>query len=288
MMITALSHELDISISALCEILKLPRSTYYYKNKEYQEDIVLVSHISDIFKDNHRSYGTRRIKVGLSNMDYHVSRRKIARIMNQENLVSKYTKSRFKPSQTESVKTEYKNVVNQEFDGRSEREVMVSDTTYFKINGKWYYLCIMLDLCGRFLEGFAASQSKDASLAHKAILSIKGDLRDIDIFHSDKGSEFLNKLIDRALRAFDIKRSTSGKGNVFDNSVAEAMFKTIKTEFIEGKTFKCLDDFNNQFSNWVKWYNFRRFHSSLDYLTPDEYRDLEKKKKGGLKCIKSA
>jgi transposase InsO family protein len=287
-MIKALSHEFDISISALCEIFGMARSTFYYKNKGFQEDIALVTSIKSIFENNHQSYGTRRIKVGLSNEGNRVSRRRIARIMDQEKLVSKHTKSRFKPSETESVKTEHKNVVNQEFDGRSEREVLVSDTSYFKIDGKWHYLCIMLDLCGRFLEGFAASQSKDAHLAHKAILSIKGDLRDIGIFHSDKGSEFLNKLIDRALRAFDIKRSTSGKGNVFDNSVAESMFKTIKTEFIEGKTFKCLYDFNNQFSNWVKWYNFRRFHSSLDYLTPDEYRDLEKNKKGGSKCLKSA
>jgi transposase InsO family protein len=266
----------------------MSRSTYYYKNNVFQEDPMLVSSIKKIFKKSLKSYGTRRIKVELSNKDKQVSRRRIARIMDQENLVSEHTKSKFKPSGTKPVMTEHKNIVNQEFDNRCEREVIVSDTTYFMINGKWHYLCIMLDLCGRFLEGFAASQSKDASLAHKAILSVKGDLRDIDIFHSDKGSEFLNKLIDRTLLAFEIQRSTSGKGNVYDNSVAEAMFKTIKKEFIKNKTFSSLDDFNNKFSKWVKWYNFDRIHSSLNYKSPDEYRKLKREKTGDLTCLESA
>jgi transposase InsO family protein len=265
----------------------MSRSTYYYRNNAFQDDPELVTSIKDIFKKSSKSYGTRRIKVELSKKDNQVSRRKIARIMNQENLVSNHTKSKYKPSETEPVKTEHKNIVNQEFDNRSEREAIVSDVTYFKIKDKWHYLCIMLDLCGRFLEGYEISKSKDATLAQKALLSIEGDLRDIGILHSDKGSEFVNKLIDRTLRAFEIQRSTSGKGNVYDNSVAESMFKTIKTEFIAENTFSSLDDFNKRFSKWVKWYNFERIHSSLNNMSPDEYRKMKKNKAGGLTCSKT-
>jgi transposase InsO family protein len=264
----------------------MSRSTYYYKNNVFQEDPELISSIKGIFEDNFKSYGTRRIKVELSKNNKQVSRRRIARIMRQENLVSKHTKSKYKPLETEAVQSEHKNIVNQEFDNRSERDVIVSDVTYIMINGEWHYLCIMLDLCGRFLESYEISKSKDATLVHKALLSIKGDLRDIDILHSDKGSEYLNKLIDRTLGAFDIQRSTSGKGNVYDNSVAESMFKTIKTEFVDKNTFSSLEDFNNRFPEWVEWYNFRRIHSSLNNMSPDEYRKL--KKAGGLTCLKSS
>jgi len=282
-MIMALSKELDISISALCRILKLPHSSFYYKAKGFQLNEDLVNKTEEIFTENEGSYGTRRIKVKLQEKGYRVSRRKLARIMAFNGLVSCYTKPSFRPSQTESVHTECPNIVNREFDNRAEREVMVSDTTYLRINGKWHYLCIMLDLCGRFLDGYAVRASKGAKLTEEALLSIKCDLREIEIFHSDKGSEFLNKLIEKVLLAFDIKQSTSRKGNAYDNAVAEAMFKTIKTEFVRNRNFESLEQFNREFAKWVHWYNNVRIHSSLGYLTPAEFRA---KKRGEMyeKC----
>jgi putative transposase len=278
-LIRALAKEHDVSISALCGIFKMPRSSFYYKHVSFQEDSELVSSTKDIFVKNDGIYGARRIKVKLSELGYNVSRSRIRRIMTNEGLVSKYTKTSFRPSSTNSIKTDHPNVVKQEFDNRDEREVLVSDTTYLRINGQWHYLSIISDLCGRYIEGYASSSSKDAELTKKAILSIKGDLREIGIFHSDKGCEFLNKLVDKMLRAFEIRRSTSGKGNVYDNAVAEAMFKTIKTEFVKNRIFTNLDEFNREFSAWVVWYNNERIHSSLGYLTPGEYRKQKKDKK---------
>jgi transposase InsO family protein len=285
----ALSKEHNISISALCKILKMPRSSFYYQNRGVQSDERLVSLVNDIFKDSGDNYGSRKIKVELSKYDYQVSRSRIRRIMDFEGLVSNYTKTSFRPQKTRSVSSEYPNIVNREFDNRAEREVMVSDTSYVQIQGKWHYLCIMVDLCGRYIEGYSAGCSKDATLTQKAILSIKGDLRDIGILHSDKGSEYLNKLIDKTLRAFDIQRSTSSKGDPYDNSVAEAMFKIIKTEFVKNRTFGSLDDFKNGLADWVNWYNNKRIHSSLGYLTPAEYRKQRKdSKKDGFHAKKKA
>lgn len=279
MLIMALSKEHNISISALCKRFKMPRSSFYYQHRGFQHDERLVETVIDIFKSNGDNYGARKIKVELSKHDYQVSRSRIRRIMDFEGLVSNYTKTSFRPQNTKSVSSEYPNIVNREFDNREEREVMVSDTSYVQIQGKWHYLCIMVDLCGRHIEGYSAGCSKDAALTQKAIFSIKGDLRDIGILHSDKGCEYLNKLIDKTLRAFDIQRSTSGKGDPYDNSVAEAMFKIIKTEFVKNRTFASLDDFNKGFASWVDWYNNKRIHGSLGYLTPVEYRKQRKESK---------
>jgi transposase InsO family protein len=284
MLISALAKEHNVSIGALCTIFKMARSSYYYKNIERQEDSELVSLCKVIFKKNDSNYGARKIKVELSKHDYQVSRSRIRRIMKSEGLVSSYTKPRHRPSNTESVKIDYPNIVNREFDNRYEREVIVSDTTYLRISGKWHYLCIMLDLCGRYLEGFCADHTKDATLAKRAILAMKGDLRDIGILHSDQGSEFINKLVDKTLRAFDIQRSTSGKGDVYDNSVAEAMFKIIKTEFVKKRVFHSLEEFNREFSSWVDKYNNERIHGSLGYLTPDEFRKKKKEEKSDELC----
>jgi putative transposase len=272
MLIKALAKEHNISISALCKTFGMARSSFYHKGVVRQEDNNLVALVKDIFKDNYKSYGTRRIKEELSKVERRVSRPRIARIMAQEGLVSNYTRTKFKPANTDSTECEHINIVNQEFDNSDEREVIVTDTTYVWIDDKWHYLCVMLDLCGRHLSGYAVDSSKDATLAQRALLSMKCDYRDIGILHSDKGSEFVNKLIDKTLRAFDILRSTSGKGNVFDNSVAESMFKTIKTESLKNKVFHSLEEFDQYFAKWVDWYNNKRIHSSLGYLTPEEFR----------------
>jgi putative transposase len=278
MLIMSLSHEHKISISALCKKFKMSRSSFYYQKRGFVYDEKLVSLIKHIFEHSEANYGARRIKVGLSAESHEVSRRKIRQIMALEGLRSNHTKSSYKPQTTQSVKSESPDLVNQEFDGRSEYEVMVSDTTYIQINGVWNYLCIVLDLCGRFLDGFSVGQTKDATLAQSAIFSVKCDLRKIGIFHTDKGSEFVNKLMDKTLRAFGIKRSTGKTGVAYDNAVAESMFKTIKIEFVKGRSFKSLEQFSHEFSDWVNKYNNERYHSSLDYLTPAEYRRQMKEK----------
>jgi transposase InsO family protein len=253
----------------------MSRSSFYYQNTPRREE-ALIALTKRLFEDSEQNYGTRKLKVDLAKHNHKVSRRRIARFMACEGLVSSYTKTKYRPSGTESVKADYPNIVNQEFDNREEREVIVSDTSYIWINDKWQYLCIMLDLCGRFLEGSCASETKDATMTQRAILSIKGDLRDIGILHSDKGSEYINNLMDKTLRAFDIIRSTSGKGNAYDNAVAESMFKIIKTEFVKDRKFHSLEEFTQEFTKWVVRYNYKRTHGSLGYLTPAEYRKQRK------------
>ncbi len=92
--------------------------------------------------------------------------------------------------------------------------VIVSDLTYVNVDGKWNYICTIIDLYNREIVGYAASKNKDAKLVKKAINSINYDLSKIILFHADRGNEFKNQMIDDVLETFDIRRSLSAKGTL--------------------------------------------------------------------------
>ena len=164
--------------------------------------------------------------------------------------------------------------MQREFDGRRQYEVVVSDLTYVKIAGQWRYLCLLLDLCGRKILGSAVGSKKDAKLVETAFYSVQADLRQINIFHTDRGSEFKNLVIEQLLQAFGIERSLSARGTPIDNAVAESMYNIIKTEFIFGMEFADLAEFKLLWFDYVNWYNNIRIHSSLNYLTPQQWHNL--------------
>lgn len=192
--------------------------------------------------------------------------------MNELGLVSNYTVAQFKVNKTPVNNDKIDNEVNREFNNRKYLEVVVSDLTYVRVAGKWNYVCILLDLHNREIIGFSAGARKDAVLVYKAFSTVKYKLDDISIFHSDRGNEFKNNTIEGLINTFSIKRSLSKKGCPYDNAVAEATFKVFKTEFVYPNTFDTLEQLNLELFDYVNWYNNIRIHSSLNYLTPKEYK----------------
>ena len=156
-----------------------------------------------------------------------VSRHHIGRIMKEEGLVSSYTVAQFKPFKSKVNEEPVKNIPNRAFNHQAELAVVVSDLTYVRVNGKWNYVCLFVDLFNREIIGHSAGANKTAELVYKALLSISRPLHLIETFHTNRGSEFKNQLVDDALETFGIQRSLSMKGCPYDNAVAEAMFKVM-------------------------------------------------------------
>lgn len=256
----------------MCKVLKIPRSTYYYESKQKPDETALTVDIVDVFKSSRNNYGTRKIKIELSKLDYQVSRRRIGRIMKQEGLVSRYTVAQFKPHIDKCNESKVENLLNRKFDEQPYLNAVVSDLTYVRVGMSWNYICVIVDLFNREIIGFSAERNKDSALVAKAFATIKTNLENIKVFHTDRGNEFKNQVIDETLEAFHICRSLSMKGCPYDNAVAEATFKIIKTEFVQGQRFKTLDDLKCQLGDYVNWFNNHRIHSSLGYLTPNKYR----------------
>lgn len=267
------------SVSALCDVLQFSRSTYYYESKARESDEdELTSHIVRIFRESRQNYGTRKIKVELKKKKWNVSRRRIGRIMNEQGLVSKYTIAQYKPSKSTCNESNTANVLNRKFDQDEELKVVVSDLTYVRVEQRWHYICILVDLFNREIIGCSAGPQKDAELVSRAFASVPYDLRKIQMFHTDRGSEFKNRLIDEALQTFDIQRSLSLKGSPYDNAVAEAMFNVIKTEFVKGTTFESQAELDLELFDYVHWFNHIRIHGTLGYLSPMEYKSQHLKK----------
>ncbi len=258
----------------MCAVLQIPRSTYYYEAKirDTQEEEELTNVIVKIFKDSRNIYGQRKIKKELAKQGWQVSRRRIGRIMKEQGLVSKYTVAQYKPKKTTVNESEIGNALNREFHQDKALKVVVSDLTYVRVQQKWYYICVLVDLYNREIIGHSAGPHKDAALVHRAFATVNYNLNLLELFHTDRGSEFKNKLMDEALDTFGIVRSLSDKGTPYDNAVAEATFKTIKTEFVSGRVFTSQQELDLELFDYVNWFNNIRIHGSLDYLTPNEYR----------------
>lgn len=257
----------------MCNVLQLPRSTYYYEATQRPNEDDITSDILRIFQESRQNYGARKIKHELKKLGKTVSRRRIGRIMKEQGLVSAYTVAQFKPHSERPNESQYANELNREFTQNEALSVVVSDLTYVRANKKWHYICVFVDLFNREIIGYSAGSNKDALLVYRALASIKSDLHKIRMFHTDRGNEFKNKLIDDALETFSIQRSLSMKGCPYDNAVAEATFKIIKTEFVKGKQYESLEELTREFHDYVHWFNHIRIHSTLGYVSPVDYKN---------------
>ena len=262
------------SVTELCEYLGIKRNSYYYKESPRKRDHDRIRVIKETFEHNKGVYGLEKLYIALHKKGVSIGRKKLSQIMKEENLVSKYVQRR-KPRSADSLvnKDKIDNKINREFTDRKPLEVVASDLTYVDINHKWNYICLLIELSHREIIGYAAGENKDAELVKKAWLSVKKDIRDISIFHTDRGSEFKNDEIDRILNIGNIERSLSRPGKPIDNAVCESMYDIVKTEFVFGEHFKDTEDLQNKLGSWVWWYNNERLHSSLGYKTPVESRE---------------
>lgn len=242
----------------------------YYKYVVKKVNVHLENEVIKIFNKNRKVYGARKIKKKLVNNN--ASRRRIRTIMEKYSLKSKYTLKQYKHHKPKVNEEEIPNERDRNFDNRALFEVVVSDLTYIRVKSSWHYICTIIDLYNREIVGFSVGKNKTALLVKKAFYNISAPLNKIEIFHTDRGSEFKNQVIDEIITTFGIKRSLSKKGCPQDNAVAESTYNIIKTEFAYGETFNSLEELEAEFFDYVNWYNNERIHGTLDYLTPKEYK----------------
>lgn len=257
----------------MCRVLNVPRSTYYYESKAKESTDEITPKVIEIFKASRNNYGTRKIKIELKKQGIIASRRKIGQIMKANGLVSNYTVAQYKPHESKCNESKVANELNREFDTETPYAAVVSDLTYVRVKNTWNYICLLIDLYNREIIGYSAGPNKDANLVYQAFASVKNRLDSITLFHTDRGNEFKNKLIDGVLDTFKIKRSLSMKGCPYDNAVAEATFKIIKTEFAKNYCFESLDELKLKLADYVNWFNNFRIHSTLGYLSPRQFKD---------------
>ena len=259
-----------------CRILGVPRSTSYrmlaHPPRPKAPDPIEPD-VLGAFEASRGGYGARRLKVALERAGIAASRRRICRIMRENGLASAYSgrapRGGARPAQPPSAD----NVLARGFDGHAPRTHVAADLTYVRAGGSWCYVCLLVDLYNREIVGCSCGRRKDARLVKAAFSNVAFPLTAIEVFHSDRGSEFCNGEVDALLSAFGIERSVSRPGNPCDNAVVESTNRALKRELVRGRAFPSEDRLRTELFDWVNWYNNCRLHSTLGYMTPVGFRE---------------
>ena len=164
------------------------------------------------------------------------------------------------------------NTLDRDFTSSLLGEKWVSDITYISIGKQWNYLTTIIDLADRKVVGWSLSEDMTTeNTVYKAWINAR-NTRSISnnlIFHSDRGVQYTSKKIVNLLNANGkVTQSMSRKGNCWDNAVAESFFKTIKYECLNRYSFENSNKLYRCINQYIEWYNTKRIHSALDYMTP--------------------
>lgn len=252
----------------------------YYKwlttpvsNREIENEQLMV-HIKKAFKESNGVYGYRNIHKDLKESGITVNKKRVARLMSIARLygVGTYKKPQHKAG---SIHKAHPNHLQQCFIASSPNESWVSDITYIRTHEGWLYLATVIDLFSRKVIGYSTSHRQTTDLIvnalKSAVLRVK-KANDKVILHSDQGSQYSSYEYITFLKRHNIIPSMSRRGNCYDNAVAESFFKTLKKELVRKHVFLTREIAASKIFEYIEmFYNPKRRHSYLGYISPNEF-----------------
>lgn len=277
----------EYPITAQCEMLDVSESGYFSwlkrePSQRSQEDSQLKPVIRQAWDASQQSYGVPRIYLDLQDQGLPVGRNRVARLMREIGIQGKtIRKKRPKTTLSNPNHAAAPNHLNREFAPGPEtvNQVWISDITYIDTEEGFLYLAGIMDLHSRQLVGLAMDDQMPTSLVTSA-LDMALFQRQISpennalMFHSDRGSQYTSHRFQETLSEYGIKASMSRVGNCWDNAPMESFWATLKRECAD-KPFASFDEARSKiFSYIMGFYNQRRRHSSLGYLSPVLYENL--------------
>lgn len=236
-----------------------------------QRDLYLTNLIKQIHIKVKGRYGSPRILDSLKDLGEKVSRKRVNRLMKQNNIYSKVKRKYKNTTDSNHNNLIAPNLLNQDFTTSLPNQVWVADITYVWTQEGWLYLAVILDLCSRMLVGWSVSDRIKKELVIDAFLKAYWARKPKIglIHHSDRGSQYASKDFQKLLTNVAAKPSMSGKGNCYDNAVAESFFNSFKTEATRDHIFKTKEEAKSAIFEYIEtFYNRVRKHSTLNYCSP--------------------
>ncbi len=283
-MVDELSFE-QIDIIVSCNALAVSTSGFYAwlkrpLSKRKTEDEVLWQKIKKHWDDSRKTYGRRRITKKLHKDGEVIGKNRVSKIMNTHGIQG-VGKKKFKPQTTTSnhklpvAERVFKTEVADE-QVTQPNQYWGGDITYVATEEGWLYLAIVIDLFTRKVVGHSMNESMPSELVVDALdMGLKRQglvVVDQLTTHTDQGSQYASYDYLDKLAAHNITASMSRKGNCYDNAFVESFFRTLKVELIYRKKFETREEAKKAIFEFIEvWYNRQRLHSSLDYMTPEEY-----------------
>jgi transposase InsO family protein len=272
-------------VSVQCEVLDVSRSGFYdYVSRQATpsidaEEMTLLARVKEIAAETRQSYGSRRMAKALQEEGFAVGRSKARRLMKEADVRVKRPRRRG-PVTTDS-RHGYEvapNLLARRFDVARPDEVWVGDITYIWTDEGWLYLSTLLDLYSRKVVGWAMSSRIDKMLATDALEMAIGRRRPSIslIHHTDRGSQYASHVYRDMLAAHGMVCSMSGKGDCLDNAVAERFFGSLKREWTSHRDYGTRQEARDDIVEYIEmFYNAKRKHSYLGYLSPNEYEEFD-------------
>jgi len=258
-------------------MLKLTSSSYYYKAKEQtkkqqKQEKGILKCIEQIVCEM-PGYGYRRVTKQLERDGYNINHKKVLKIMRENKLLCKRKRSYKRTTNSKHPYPRYPNLIK-EIVPTAPNQIWVADITYIRISNGFIYLAVIIDIFSRKAVGWSLSQSLDAKLTISALdmaIASRTPLTGL-IHHSDQGFQYAWPDYANKLKEHEIEISMASKGNPYENAFAESFIKTLKYEEVNLSDYQTVDDVIRRPPFFIKEvYNKKRLHSSLGYLTPDEF-----------------
>ncbi len=270
------------SIEKMAELLEVSRSGYYRflrseQSETEKENQRLTEKIKQIHKASCETYGSPRIYIELKNEGECCSRKRVARLMRKGHIRAKMKKFKKKTTTPDKNAETTPNHLNQNFSINIPNSVWVSDITYIPTQEGWLYLAIVMDLFSRKIVGMSMGDRLETKLVTRALEQavMHRTVEKSLMHHSDKGCQYTSKEFRRLTDQYGIKLSMSGKGNCYDNAVAESFFHTLKTEHTNFFNYRLREEAKASIFEYIEvFYNRKRLHFTLGYMSPELFEKL--------------
>ena len=266
-----MSQALGVSTSGFYDWLRRPESNRATSNR------AILVRIRESFEASHQTYGSPRVWRDLRDWNVPCSENRIARLMRQAGIVARPRLKR-PPYDLGQRSVIAPNVLDRQFEASAPNQKWVADFTYIPTREGWLYLAVVLDLYSRMVVGWSMQRHMTTQLVADAMTMAVWRRRPKAaalLTHSDQGSQYANELYQLLLADNGIQCSMSRTGNVWDNSAMESFFSSLKIERVHGRRYRTRDEARSDIFSYIEgFYNPRRRHSTLDYVSPTAYERL--------------
>ena len=263
-------------VLVMCNVLEVSSSGYYAwrgrpESRRSREDRELKKKIRSIFNQSRQTYGSPRILDEFRDQGIRCGRKRIARLMKEDQLVPKKARRFRRTTITKPDHTKAPNLLGRQFTVGAPDTVWVGDITYLWTREGWLYLAVILDLFSRRVVGWAVRSHLGQELASGALeraLFERGRHKGL-LHHSDRGCQYTSNDYQKKLQDNGLSVSMSGKGNCWDNAVAESFFATLKVEL--GDSFSSRHAAREALFDYIEvFYNRQRRHTTIGGISPAE------------------
>ena len=258
-----------LSIVRQCELIGLPRSSYYREGlagRESAENLELMCLIDEEYT-RHPFYGSRKLRDYLVRQGYQVNRKRVRRLMQLMGLVSIAPKpNTSRPSPKHKV---YPYLLRG-LDINRPNQVWCSDITYIRMDHGFVFLTVVMDWHSRYVLSWEVSVTMEEHFCVSVLESALRRYGQPEIFNTDQGSQYTGKSFTGALKEHGVRISMDGKGRAMDNIMVERLWRSVKYEDVYVKDYGGVQELISGLRTYFEFYNHERPHQGLESKTPAE------------------